>query len=102
MTSFFRTVDIMASYPNTLGLTVAPILIQNYTMLAIAPVIKTITRDVKKYMKLKSEVMGQRILPLAYDAKASGGLDLIIFDYLMSGDESESIDFWTVSLLKEK
>jgi len=89
--------DTMASYPNTPGLLVAHALVNNNTSVCTAPVIKATARDSKKYMKLRNQVTGQRVLPIGYSAAASGARDMTILDYLSSGDTSGSIDFWTVS-----
>ncbi|KAK3613863.1 hypothetical protein LTR56_027629 [Elasticomyces elasticus] len=95
--SFFRTVDVMARYPNTLGIAVASGLIEASTATSAASVIKATVRDLKKYMKLKDEVEGQRVVPICYDATSTSADDKTILDYLCSGDASSSIDFWTAS-----
>ncbi|CAO2656530.1 Nn.00g053330.m01.CDS01 [Neocucurbitaria sp. VM-36] len=62
LTYFFRTVDAMSSYPNTLGLLVASELVNNEATLSATPVIKASVRDLKKYMRLKNEYTKQRVL----------------------------------------
>jgi NADH:ubiquinone oxidoreductase subunit F (NADH-binding) len=86
----------MASYPNTLGLLAASETVNNEATLSATPVIKATVRDLKKYMKLKNEVTGQRVLPVGYDAAMSSARDKMILDYLAGGDSESSIDFWTV------
>lgn len=97
MDTFFRTVDVMASCPNTLGILVADMLINNDASVACIPVIAAVVRDLKKYMALKNEETGQRILPIGYSAATIEARDMAILDYLSSGDKGDSIDFWTVS-----
>jgi hypothetical protein len=97
MTSFFKTLDVMASYPNTLGLLAGSEVVNNEATLAATPVLKATIRELKKYMKLKKETTGQRVLPIGYDAATSGARDQTILDYLAGGDSESSIDFWTVS-----
>jgi hypothetical protein len=97
VTSFFKTLDVMASYPNTLGLLASSEIVNNEATLSATPVIKATIRDLKKYMKLKNEITGQRVLPIGYDAATSGVRDQTILGYLAGGDSEGSIDFWTVS-----
>jgi hypothetical protein len=97
MTSFFKTLDVMASYPNTLGLLAASEIVNNEATLPATPVIKATVRDLKKYMKLRNEVTGQRVLPVGYDAAMGSARNKMILDYLAGGDSESSIDFWTVS-----
>ncbi|CAK1365598.1 unnamed protein product [Cercospora beticola] len=97
--SYFRTIDLMASFPNTLGAFVANRLI-NSSMSDEASrdctlVIAAVVRDVKKYMHLKNQTRGQRILPIAYGADNDGSRDRQIFEYLRTREQSERIDFWT-------
>ncbi|KAF2124341.1 glycoside hydrolase family 72 protein [Dothidotthia symphoricarpi CBS 119687] len=93
--SFFKTVDLMASFPNTLGLLAASLTVNNDAFLSAPPVLKTVVRDLKRYMKLKNEIAGQRTLPIAYNATSTKARDVTILDYLSCGDKSTSIDFWT-------
>jgi len=53
--SFFKTVDIMANYTNTLGLVVANALLNGDDHISAVPVIKAVLRDLKRYMNLKNE-----------------------------------------------
>ena len=86
----------MANYPNTLGLLVASELVNNDATLSAVPVIKSAVRDLKRYMKLKSEAIQQRVLPIGYDAAMNGARDMTILRYLVGGGIENSIDFWTV------
>jgi hypothetical protein len=97
MILFFKTVDVMASYPNTLGLLAVSGLVNDEATLSATPVIKAIVRDLMKYMKMKNEVTRQRVLLVVYNAATSGVRDKTILDYLTGGDGGSSIDFWTVS-----
>ncbi|KAJ4355229.1 hypothetical protein N0V95_003124 [Ascochyta clinopodiicola] len=94
---YCQTVDVMAQYPNVLGLLVATSLFNNRESEKAVPVFKAVARDLKRYMKLQNESCGQRILPIGYDAATTDNRDRIILDYLSSGDPASSIDFWTVS-----
>jgi hypothetical protein len=94
--AFSRTIDVMAAYPNTLGLFVADMLVNNENTISVAPVIKTTIRDVKRYMALRSTTTGQRVLPIGYNAATTGARDKMIMEYFCSGETAGSIDFWTV------
>lgn len=87
----------MAKYPNTLGLLVASELINDETTLSATPVIKATVHALKKYMKLRNDATGQRVLPIGYNAATSSARDRTVLDYLSSGGGESSIDFWTVS-----
>jgi hypothetical protein len=97
MASFFKTVDTMARYTNTLGLLAGDELINNDATMPVAAVLKPVVRDLKKYMKLRNKVNGQRVLPIGYGAATSGARDQEVLEYLTAGEDESSIDFWTVS-----
>ncbi|XPS73877.1 hypothetical protein M3J09_006010 [Ascochyta lentis] len=92
---FCQTVNVMAQYPNTLGLLVASNLVNGRSSEKATPVVKAVVRDLKRYMKLAKESSGQRILPIGYDAATTDDRDKTILDYLSLGDPASSIDFWT-------
>ncbi|KAE8846310.1 hypothetical protein HRS9139_00877 [Pyrenophora teres f. teres] len=94
MVSFFKTVGIMASFPNTLGLLAGNELINNDATMPVAGVLKAVVRDLKKYMKLQNEANGQRVLPIGYNAATSSARDQEVLEYLTVGDDEISIDFW--------
>lgn len=94
---YFQTVDAMAQYPNTLGLVAGHGEINSPRNQRCAPVIKAVVRDLKRYMKLRDEATGQRILPIGYTAATFDLLDMTTLDFLSQGDPASSIDFWTVS-----
>lgn len=98
MTEFFQTVDVMAQYPNTLGILAGMSIINSHDTQKAAPVIKAVVRDLKRYMKLKNAASGQRILPVGYTAATVVQFDTTALEYLSTGDPASSIDFWTVSL----
>ena len=98
MTEFFQTVNIMAQYPNTLGLLAGVGLVNSKATEKAAPVVKAVVRDLKRYMKLQNIACGQRILPIGYTAATLDQLDTAVLDYVSLGDPASSIDFWTVSL----
>ena len=97
--SLLRTIDVIASYSNTLALLVADRLIMHDADLIANPVIKAIVRDVKRYMILKNESTAQRMIPIVYSANTASQRDMTVLEYLFSGDASRSIDLWTVSNL---
>ncbi|KAL7773253.1 hypothetical protein CFE70_003217 [Pyrenophora teres f. teres 0-1] len=96
MVSFFKTVGIMASFPNTLGLLAGNELINNDATMPVAGVLKAVVRDLKKYMKLQNEANGQRVLPIGYNAATSSARDQEVLEYLTVGDDEISIDFWAL------
>jgi hypothetical protein len=92
---FFRKIDEMARFPNSLGFLIASGLINDTRSEICAPVIRAVVRDLKKYIKLKHQAPGQRILPVGFGGSQYDG-DVKVLNYLTAGDESSSIDFWTV------
>lgn len=97
LSHFFTTLDVMARYPNTLGVLAASMLTNNDATVSATPVLSAVVRDVKRYIQLKYGATGQRILPVGYEAASTGGRDRTILDYSTFGEQSETIDFWTVS-----
>lgn len=97
MKEYFQTVDMMAQYPNTLGMLAGNEVINGQSSLKCAPVIRAVIRDLKRYMKLRNEANGQRILPIGYTHADVGLMDTTVLDFLSQGDPASSIDFWTVS-----
>jgi hypothetical protein len=98
VSAFFRAVDAMAIFPNTLGIIAASQVVNDTASLPAAPVIKTIVRDLKRYMQVRHKNIRQRVLPIGYDS-ARTTWDETISKYLCLGDTSSSIDFWTASFL---
>lgn len=89
----------MAPYDNTLGLVVANGALSTIYSTAVAPTIKTVIRDVKRYMATAyaSTAGQQRPLPVGYSA-ANGRLILkTTFEYFAAGEPEETIDFFCVS-----
>jgi len=87
----------MAKYPNTLGAIFADQLINNRSTETCAPVMAAVARVAKQYMTLRSQATGQRILPIA--SGTGGGnseQNAEVLDYLLAGDEADSVDLWTV------
>lgn len=97
MKEYFQTVDMMAQYPNTLGLLAGNEVINSQSSLKCAPVIRAVIGDLKRYMKLRNEANGQRVLPIGYTHADVALLDTTVLDFLSQGDPTSSIDFWTVS-----
>ncbi|KAF3051033.1 hypothetical protein E8E11_008109 [Didymella keratinophila] len=96
---YFHTVNVMAQYPNTLGLLAGNSVTNGPRNQRCVPVIKAVVRDLKRYMKLHHEATGQRILPIGYTAATVDLLDMTALDFLSQGDPASSIDFWTVMQL---
>ncbi|SMR48532.1 unnamed protein product [Zymoseptoria tritici ST99CH_1E4] len=92
---YFKTLDVMSQYKNTLGVLAANVLVNNHASEACVPVIAAVVRDMRQYMRLKADATGQRILPIGYAAAASDDRNLRMLDFLCSQDEKNSIDFWT-------
>ncbi|KAI7774863.1 hypothetical protein LA080_007722 [Diaporthe eres] len=90
----FSTVDCMAAYPNTLGVLVASEVINSHASTAAAPVIRAVTRDIKRYMALARETSEQRVLPVGYSAADVRMVTRSTFDYLTAESKDESIDFY--------
>ncbi|KAK7756360.1 hypothetical protein SLS62_001586 [Diatrype stigma] len=94
--SAFRVVDCMSAYNNTLGVLVANAVINSYPTTVAAPVVRAITRDVKRYMVLAAEADNQRILPVGVSSPHRPSLIRCQFEYFSAGDEKEAIDFFSV------
>ncbi|KAF3036191.1 hypothetical protein E8E12_006214 [Didymella heteroderae] len=92
---YFQTMNVMAQYPNTLGLLAGNSVINGPGNQRAAPVIRAVVRDLKRYMKLHNEANGQRILPIGYTSATIEHLDTTVLDFLSQGDPASSIDFWT-------
>lgn len=93
----FATIDSMAQYPNTLGIIVANGAMSTIYSTSLAPMIKTVIRDVKKYMATATEITGQRQLPIGYSASTGRLILRTTFDYFTAGKEDETVDFFCVS-----
>jgi hypothetical protein len=87
----------MAIFPNTLGVFVASHLINNTQSEGCAPVIRAVVRDLKKYMHLRHQAGGQRLLPIGFGAAEYEG-DRKILNYLTTCGEDSNVDFWTVCI----
>ncbi|RYO95970.1 hypothetical protein DL765_011708 [Monosporascus sp. GIB2] len=94
MLQLFRRVDCLAAYRNTLGLFMAEEFIKSAPDTAAAPVIRALTRVVKRYMALAAQVAGRRVLPVGYKAAAIREFTRLQYDYFAAGDEAEAIDFY--------
>ncbi|RYP70561.1 hypothetical protein DL771_005380 [Monosporascus sp. 5C6A] len=90
----FRRVDCLAAYRNTLGLFVAEEFINSAPDTAAAPVVRALTRVVKRYMALAARVAGRRVLPLGYKAADIKEFARPQYEYFAAGDEAEAIDFY--------
>lgn len=93
----FATVDCMSQYSNTLGLVVANGALSTIYSTSAAPMIKTVIRDVKRYMSTAQSSVGQRPLPLGYSACNSRVILKTTFDYFSAGDKDQTVDFFCVS-----
>lgn len=87
----------MASFPNTLGALVADHLINDTRSECCAPVMKAVLRDVKKYIALRYQKAGQRRLPLGFGGHSYKD-DRKVLNYMATGGDDRSIDFWTVCI----
>ncbi|KAL1875471.1 DNA photolyase phr1 [Diaporthe australafricana] len=92
----FSTIDCLAAYPNTLGVLVANELINGAPSTTVAPIIRAVTRDVKRYMALAQDASGQRILPVGYSAADVRMYTRPTFDFLTAGSVDDSVDFFCI------
>lgn len=93
----FATIDCMSQYDNTLGIIVANGALSTIYSTAVAPTIKTVIRDIKKYMSTAKEAMSQRQLPIGYSASNGRLILKTTFDYFTAGEQDETVDFFCVS-----
>lgn len=99
MASFFRTIDAMSKFSNTLGVFAAYDLINNVRSLQCAPIVAAVVRDIKHYMAIKRRTVGNRILPIGCGGMInSSAIDNTVMRYVLSQSETSRIDFWTVSV----
>lgn len=96
MSHFFKTADVLAAYPNSLGIIPGITIINDVSTIHAAPVIRAVVRDLKRYLTLKHEVTGQRVLPVGYDAADVRSIERPTREYLAAGAEGSRIDFWAV------
>jgi len=84
----------MSVYQNTLGVVMTGDL-GNTESTAAAPMIRSVIRDLKKWMADSGSE--HRTLPLGYGAGKCGLILKTTFDYLAAGDSDGAIDFFCVS-----
>lgn len=94
-----RTAGVLATYPNTLAITASNSLVNGRGHLHVAPVLKAIIRDLKRYLACSNKINGTRILPVGY---ANAAVPHINYqtdfqEYLYSGEKETTVDFWGVS-----
>lgn len=99
MESYLRTIDAMASFPNTLGVHAAHEIVNRDEHLSCMPVIVAVVRDLKRYMKLKHQADGQRVLSIGYGASHHAARAGSILEYLSSRVGMSRIDFFTVGAI---
>ncbi|OTA55225.1 glycoside hydrolase family 72 protein [Hypoxylon sp. EC38] len=94
MQCYFRAVDTMARYSNALGLVVSYEFIKDINRTSHASIIRSIVRDVKRYMRLAAAKRSQRTLPIGIVATDSMTILKKQFDYFASGPDREAVDFF--------
>ena len=95
---YFANVDCMASYSNTLGVLVGTCVVNSLDSIPAATILRAVTRDVKRYMKMAAEILGQRVLPVGYSTDALEWLLPPTFRYMSGGDQEEAVDFFCVRI----
>ncbi|KAJ9150701.1 1,3-beta-glucanosyltransferase [Pleurostoma richardsiae] len=91
---YFKTVDCMAAYNNTLGVLVGNEVINSAATTSSASVLRALTRDVKRYMALAADASGQRCLPVGYSSADVPSLLKPCFDFFTAGGPDERLDFF--------
>ncbi|KAI1411230.1 glycoside hydrolase family 72 protein [Hypoxylon sp. FL1857] len=91
---YFRAIDKMAQYSNTLGIVISYEYIKDVDQTPKAHVFRSIVRDVKRYMRLMATKKTQRVLPIGIFAMDVWELIKPQFDYFAAGPDSEAIDFF--------
>ncbi|KZL65432.1 glycolipid anchored surface protein [Colletotrichum incanum] len=92
--NYFAAVDCLAVYPNTLGIIVANEVLNTLASTKGASVIRAVTRDVKRYMRLAAELRDQRVLPVGLSSAKILSIFRDEFKYFTGGDPSEALDFF--------
>ncbi|KAI1454764.1 glycoside hydrolase family 72 protein [Annulohypoxylon moriforme] len=91
---YFKAVDEMTKYPNTLGLVVSCRAIAGPTDTSVAPILRAIVRDVKKYIRLASKKKNWRALPVGISAPDLKPSLKLQYEYFVSGPEKDAVDFF--------
>ncbi|PSR92038.1 Glucanosyltransferase-domain-containing protein [Coniella lustricola] len=90
----FATVDCMSQFSNTLGVIVANGALSTIYSTSAAPMIKTVIRDIKRYMFTAAKTLDQRQLPVGYSASNGRLILKTTYDYFTAGPADEAIDFF--------
>ncbi|KAI0884929.1 glycoside hydrolase family 72 protein [Annulohypoxylon maeteangense] len=90
---YFKAVDNMTKYPNTLGLVLSCEFINDVYRTVLAPMLRAVVRDVKKYIRLIARKKNVRALPVGIFAPDEPSLLKPHYEYFVSGPEKEAIDF---------
>lgn len=96
---YFKTVDCFDKYSNVLGVFAGNEIINEMAVTKAAEVVRAVVRDVKKYMRLKSKIVGSRVLPVGYSAAHVMMLMKASAEYFTAGFAEERVDFYAVCLL---
>ncbi|KAI2463345.1 glycoside hydrolase family 72 protein [Annulohypoxylon bovei var. microspora] len=91
---YFKAVDNMTKYSNTLGLVISCEFIKDVSKTAAAPILRAIIRDVKKYIRLITRKKNQRALPVGIVVSDQRALLKLQFDYFASEPDKDAIDFF--------
>jgi 1,3-beta-glucanosyltransferase GAS1 len=86
---YTRLIDAFQSYPNVLGAFIGTRVVQTPHSTDALVFLKAATRDIKAYIKEKK----YRNIPIGYSGRFGTIVDTFLADYLVCGEESETIDF---------
>ncbi|KAL7624142.1 hypothetical protein AAE478_005699 [Parahypoxylon ruwenzoriense] len=100
--TYFRAVDSIAHYDNTLGVIISHETIRDFRATTYAPVLRALTRDVKRYLALGAMMwkeggergVQRRATPVGISCADMPPLLKVQHDYFCAGSEEESVDFF--------
>ncbi|ETN42865.1 uncharacterized protein HMPREF1541_02023 [Cyphellophora europaea CBS 101466] len=93
---YYGVVDAFAGYDNLAGFSVADHVVNNAQATKAAEVIKALVRDVKGYMRARTEKTGGRTVPVGLVDEEWAATQVPSFDYYMSGSPEERVDFYAL------
>lgn len=96
---YFRCVDSMMKYQNTLGFVSSTGQINDVSKSIVAPSIRAIVRDTKEYIRLVSTKKNVRSLPVGVFIPDQRSMLKLQYEYFVSTPERDAVDFMGVRTL---
>ncbi|KAI1442439.1 glycoside hydrolase family 72 protein [Annulohypoxylon stygium] len=94
---YFRCVDSMMKYQNTLGFVSSTGQINDVSKSIVAPSIRAIVRDTKEYIRLVSTKKNVRSLPVGVFIPDQRSMLKLQYEYFVSTPERDAVDFMGIN-----